>query len=79
VFAFEYRTVAKRKGLESLRLEEVAAKMLGMHPDTLKKKAQRGEIPAFKPGKRWWFRASLLDAWVRSKLTSRQVPITPRN
>jgi excisionase family DNA binding protein len=64
---------------EPLLSLEQAAKLLGLHPDTLKKKAQRREIPGFKIGKRWGFRASLLDAWVRSKLISRPTPITPRS
>ncbi len=63
---------------EALLSLEQAAKLLGMHPDTLKKKAQRRTIPALKIGKRWRFRASLLDAWVQSKLLSRSAPITPR-
>ena len=64
---------------EALLSLEQAAKLLGLHPDTLKRKAQRREIPGFKIGKRWGFRASLLDAWVRSKLISRPTPITPRS
>jgi len=63
---------------EALLSLEQAAKLLILHPDTLKKKAQRREIPALKIGKRWRFRASLLDAWVRCKLISQTTPITPR-
>ena len=63
---------------EALLGLEQAAELLRLHPDTLKKKAQRREVPALKVGKRWRFRASLLDAWVRSKLISDPTPITPR-
>ncbi len=45
---------------EALLGLEQAAELLRLHPDTLKKKAQRREIPALKIGKRWRFRASLL-------------------
>jgi excisionase family DNA binding protein len=47
-----------------------AAKLLKLHPDTLKKKAQRREIPGVKIGRSWRFRASRLDAWVRFRLTA---------
>lgn len=51
---------------------QAAAELLHLHPDTLKKKARAGEIPGRKIGRRWWFRMSELDAWVKSKVTSRQ-------
>jgi excisionase family DNA binding protein len=70
--------LATARPFEPLLNLEQAAKLLGLHPDTLKKKAQSRQVPAFKIGKRWWFRASLLDAWVRSKLVFRPTPITPR-
>jgi len=57
---------------------EQAAKLLKLHPDTLKKKAQRREIPGMKIGRRWRFRASRLDAWVRMKLISGPAQVTPR-
>jgi len=63
---------------EALLGLEQAAELLELHPDTLKRKTQRGEIQALKIGKRWRFRASLLDAWVRCKLISQTTPITPR-
>lgn len=45
-----------------------AAEALGIHSDTLKKKAQKGEVPAIKLGKYWRFRLSALDAWLESRL-----------
>jgi excisionase family DNA binding protein len=48
----------------TLFLEE-AAKYLGLHPATLQERAKRGKIPgASKPGKRWVFRQSGLDAYL---------------
>lgn len=55
-----------------------AAELLGLHPDTLKRRARAGEVPAFRYDKCWRFRASELDAWVRSKLVSGSNPTTPR-
>jgi excisionase family DNA binding protein len=55
-----------------------AAELLQLHPDTLKKKTRTGEIPGMKIGRRWRFRASALDAWVRSKLVSESTQVTPR-
>ena len=58
-------------------LKEAAA-LIAVHPDTLKKKVRSGEIPGIKVGRCWRFRASILDAWIRSKLISLPIPITPR-
>ena len=49
---------------------QTAARLLQVHPDTLKKKARDGEIPGRKIGRRWRFRVSELDAWARSGLLS---------
>jgi len=49
-----------------------AAEALKLHPDTLKKMARRGEVPAMKVGKYWRFRLSELDCWIRSKVVSPQ-------
>jgi excisionase family DNA binding protein len=55
-----------------------AAKLLKLHPDTLKKKAQQGQIPGVKIGRSWRFRASRLDAWVKFRLSYRPAQVTPR-
>lgn len=47
-----------------------AAKLLNCSPQTAKRKADRGEIPAMKIGNRWMFLPSLLDTWRREKLMS---------
>ncbi len=62
----------------TLTLRE-AAQALALHPDTVKKMAQAGRIPAVKLGKYWRFRLSELDAWLKSKLPSALNPTTPRN
>ena len=41
-----------------------AAKLLRIHPKTLRTKARQGEIPAKQIGKLWRFRASALNEWL---------------
>jgi len=43
-----------------------AAKLLRIHPKTLRTKARQGEIPAKQVGKLWRFRASALNDWLDS-------------
>jgi len=45
-----------------------AADLLGVHWKTLEIFARRGQIPATKVGKRWRFRASVLDHWLADRL-----------
>jgi excisionase family DNA binding protein len=52
-----------------LDLQE-AATILGMHWKTLEGKARHKEVPAFKVGKRWRFRLSLLNNWLETGLKS---------
>lgn len=47
-----------------------AAKLLCVHEKTVQAMARSGEIPCLRFGKYWRFRASVLDAWVRDRLTS---------
>jgi excisionase family DNA binding protein len=44
-----------------------AARLLRIHPKTLKKMARRGEIRAAHIGKLWRFRVSDLQAWLYSQ------------
>lgn len=53
---------------EKLLNQEQAAELLGIHPETLRRMAVRGEIPALKVGRYWKYRASALEAWVSSRL-----------
>lgn len=50
-----------------------AAELLGMHWKTLEAFAREGRVPATKVGKRWRFRASALDRWIRSRLSPSRV------
>jgi excisionase family DNA binding protein len=49
---------------EPLLDTEEAARLLRMHPRTLRKKARAGMIPAIQVGKRWRFRVSALNHWI---------------
>ena len=65
----ERRQVQSQRDFEPLLDTEEAARLLRMHPRTLRTKARRGSIPAVQVGKRWRFRASTLDRWL-GKLAS---------
>jgi len=48
-----------------------AAKLLGnIHVKTLQRYARQGEVPGYRVGGHWYFRASELDAWLRSRINS---------
>jgi excisionase family DNA binding protein len=49
---------------------EQAAALLHIHPKTLQRLARKGEVPAYRVGDLWRFRASDLDKWLRSGLSS---------
>jgi len=57
-------------GIEPLLDSEKVGKILEIHPKVVERKAKRGEIPGFKVGKFWRYRASALDAWINSCLES---------
>jgi excisionase family DNA binding protein len=63
------KQVQSQRDFEPLLDTEEAARLLRMHPRTLRTKARRGSIPAVQVGKRWRFRASMLDRWL-GKLAS---------
>ena len=46
-----------------MNVDEVA-RYLGVVPDTIYRKARRGEIPAVKMGKMWRFPKETLDKWL---------------
>jgi len=46
-----------------MNVDEVA-RYLGVVPDTIYRKARRGEIPAVKMGKVWRFPKETLDKWL---------------
>jgi excisionase family DNA binding protein len=45
-----------------------AAELLKLHPKTVKRLAQAGELPGMKIGRVWRFRESSLDAWMSARL-----------
>jgi excisionase family DNA binding protein len=63
------KQIQSQRDFEPLLDTEEAARLLRMHPRTLRTKARRGSIPAVQVGKRWRFRASTLDRWL-GKLAS---------
>ena len=51
---------------EPLLDSQQAAELMQVHPETVKRRARRGEIPGVKVGKIWRFRASGLEAYIRN-------------
>jgi PTS system nitrogen regulatory IIA component len=51
------------------------AKYLSMVPDTIYKKARRGEIPAVKMGKCWRFPKDALDKWLNDKALEKALEV----
>jgi excisionase family DNA binding protein len=60
---------------EPLIATPAAAKLLGdIHVKTLQRYARRGNLPGYQIGGHWYFRASELDSWLRSRLNSSRHP-----
>ncbi len=49
-----------------MSVEEVAA-YLNLHPLTVRRLARDGEIPAFKVGRQWRIKRTLLDKWIEQR------------
>jgi excisionase family DNA binding protein len=50
---------------EQLMSDVEAAKFLGgLHPKTVQRMARRGQLPAYRIGRYWRFKASELSAWL---------------
>jgi len=62
---------------EPLITADRAAELLKLHPKTVKKLAQAGELPGMKIGRVWRFRESSLDEWMTSRLQCSRHP-SPR-
>jgi excisionase family DNA binding protein len=54
-----------------------AARILNLHPVTVREMASRGAIPGLKIGKVWRFRASSLDEWITGRLESSCHQLSP--
>jgi excisionase family DNA binding protein len=58
--------------LEPLLDDEQAAQLLGgIHPKTLQRMARNGEVPAYRVGRFWRYRASELNDWLALQSTGR--------
>jgi len=55
---------------EPLLDSQQAAELLRIHSKTLQRMARSGKLPAHRIGDLWRFRASELDAWLRSRMVS---------
>jgi excisionase family DNA binding protein len=60
----ERENVLNGKSFEPLLDTDEAARLLRMHPRTLRTKARTGSIPGVQVGRRWRFRASTLNRWL---------------
>ena len=59
------------RAFEPLINSPEAAKLLGdIHVKTLLRYARQGILPGYRVGGHWYFRASELDAWLRSQINS---------
>ena len=60
---------------EPLLDSQQAAEMLGVHPESVKRRARSGEIPGLKFGKLWRFRVSVLESYVQKMMQKqRDIP-----
>jgi excisionase family DNA binding protein len=69
--AFRLPLAQSEGQFEHLLRSEEAAKLLGnIHVKTLQRYARAGTLPGYRLGGHWYFRASELDAWLRSQINS---------
>jgi excisionase family DNA binding protein len=59
---------------EALLDDSQASSLLGIHPKTLQRLARAGELPSYRVGRFWRYRASELDVWLRSRAQSVRQP-----
>lgn len=59
---------------EPLIAADRAAELLKLHPKTVKRLAQAGELPGMKIGRVWRFRESSLDAWMSAQIQCSRHP-----
>ncbi len=65
--------MALEQTIEPLLNAEQAARLLSIHPKTLKRMAASGEIPGMQIGKLWRFRASVLDRWLNKQFEQEMI------
>lgn len=66
-------------GIEPLIDAAQAARILKLHPVTVREMAGEGKLPGLKIGKVWRFRLSSLDAWIDCQLQSVRYPQSPES
>jgi len=49
---------------EPLLSDAQAGELLGLHPKTVQRLARNGELPAFRVGRYYRYRASALNSWL---------------
>jgi excisionase family DNA binding protein len=59
---------------EPLLSDAEAAQLLGLHPKTVQRMARRGEIPHYRFGKYYRYRASELNEWLVLKSQGQNNP-----
>jgi excisionase family DNA binding protein len=64
-----------RLEFEQLLDDTEASALLGLHPKTLQKLARVGQVPAYRVGRFWRYRASDLEMWLRSGANSDRQPV----
>lgn len=62
---------AEPERFEPLLDSDAAAKLLQIHPKTLQKLARAGRVPAHSVCGLWRFRASELDEWLKTEVSSK--------
>lgn len=62
--------------MEKLLDSKEAGLLLHLHPKTLERLARRSEVPATKIGRKWRYRESVLDEWIKKQLQC-QPPAVP--
>jgi excisionase family DNA binding protein len=63
--------------IEPLIDAQQAARILKLHPVTVREMAARHELPGLKIGKVWRFRCSSLDEWITGRLESSCHQLSP--
>jgi excisionase family DNA binding protein len=73
--AMQTDSAGRKQSFEPLLCSSEAAHLLGnIHVKTLQRYARQQRIPGYQIGGHWYFRASELDSWLRSRLNSSCYP-----
>jgi len=64
--------LTKEKPKKEILSANEAGELLGLSGQTVKVKAAAGQIPGFRPGMRWKFRRSDIEAYIEAKIQEHQ-------